>query len=1153
MYKKFTELLFRRNSYVISNLLLKMKLTCLFLIAALLQIQAKTLAQRVTLSVKNAPLSTIISQIKLQTDYDFVYNNATVDNAKPISIDVKKLDLKKALEKCFRDQSFNYSIVNKVILLKPKESPVSARVTESQAQEIKITGTVRDSTSGETLPGVTIGVEGTNIGVITNTQGVFTLNVASAASVLVVTYIGYQRQRIPVNQRTTFEIRLVKTSSQLGEVVVVGYGTRAKGAITGAISTVSAETFENRPLNNTFDALQGAAPGVTVTRQSGQPGSQGYNLQIRGYSSINGNAPLVLVDGIPGELGPLNPADIQDISILKDAAASIYGARAADGVIIVTTKKGKRNGGPPSVNYTLNYGFKEPNYLKKMMNTLQYAEFQNEGLTNVGIQGFPQTVFDNIRNNAAPNLTQGWNYGITSYPGFYGYTDWNDAIFKTSSQQLHNLSVSGGGENNNYLISMGYNRDNGNLNFGENHSDRYNLRLNYDFKLAKNLNFQTRTFLENTLTKTPTMLGNALPNVVRQFPYQPVYNQVGQFYGYQGYENPAQSLNDGGLTKGYFNRIETNFKADYSIVNGLVLTGQAAIRLDNSNSTAITPTFTRYNYVGGVQDIRNTPNNATYANGRVLYRLYQLYADYNKQFGQDHKINITAGSSLEQTDISGQSITGYNFPGNKIFTLNLADRTSVAYSNFTGNLSSQSLNSYFGRFSYSFRNKLIFDVTGRADGSSKFAPDKRWSAVFPSAAIAYNLSEELFIKKLNFFDQLKLRVSWGKMGNQEIGSLGLFDYIPLISVGGVYPLGAPNAGVPGALANAASATRTWETIENKNIGIDMQFLKSKLTFSFDYYNKTNNDMLVGVAVPATFGGTAPSSNQGKLVTKGFEGILTWKDQIKDFRYSIALQLSDNRNKLVELKNTDNFQEGLNTYRKDFPINSYFGYVYTGIIKTQAQLDDYKKLTGIPSRIAIGDAMYKDIDGDGALTAFGDRSKGLAGDLVYLGNTSPRYTYSSNINVGFKQFDLSVFVQGVGKRDIQYTGNIATPNTFFWPSLEYYYNNTWLPTRPDAEYPRNIVGSVGFDDVRGYNYRTSTLTMQNAAYLRFKVITLSYSVPASFASKLKMKSARIYFSGQDLFTISKGTLGGNFDPEDGFRNESTYPLNKVYSLGLDVKF
>ncbi|MBK0378450.1 TonB-dependent receptor [Mucilaginibacter segetis] len=1131
-----------------------MRLTIFLLVVTFFQIKAEVYSQTVTVKANNASLTEVIAQIRKQTKYDFLYNNATIKNAKPITVNAKDQDLKKVLDQCFADQPFEYTIKSHTVLITPRpQMPVQ---NNKIIQKLNITGVVKDSITSETLIGVSVGVEGTNLGTVTDLNGVFHIEVPDASSVLTFSYIGYQTQKVPVNGRANIEVKLVKTDNKLDEVVVVGYGTRAKGAITGAISTVKSDVFENRPVNNSIEALQGAIPGLTITKASGQPGSSTYGFQVRGYSSINGNAPLVLIDGVPGNIGILstiNTNDIAEVTVLKDAAAAIYGARAADGVILVTTKRGGSKTGAPEVTYTGNFGVKTPTYLRQMQNTLQYAEFMDEGLRNVGINGFPQEVFDKIKANAAPDLDQGWNYGVTNYPGFYGYTDWNKVIYKNSTQQLHNIAVSGGGNNSNYLVSVGYNRDNGIVKFGDNKSDRYNIRLNYDFHLSDKISVQTRTNFDNLANVNPTLLGSALTNVTRQFPYQPVYNPLGEFYGYQGYEGPAQYLEQGGTSKDNLSRFATNVKIDYHVLPGLTLTGQTAFRFDYDNYSATNPTITRYNYAGGIQDIRNNPNSAYYSNNKLLNKLYQVYFDYNKGFGQDHKINLTGGASLEQTRNEGQSITGYNFVSNDIFTLNLADRTKAAYANFSGLINNQALGSYFGRLSYSYKNKYILDLTARADGSSKFAPEKRWSAVFPSAAFAYNLSEENFIKSMHTFDLLKLRVSYGKMGNQEIGNLGLYDYIPLISIGGTYPLGSPNAGLPGASASPASSNRTWETIENKNIGIDVSVLRSRLNFSFDYFNKTNNDMLVNIAVPATYGATPPSTNQGKLVTKGFETSVTWKDQVNDFRYSISLQLSDSKNNLVELKNTDSYGEGLVKTRQGYPIYSYFGYVYDGIIKTQEQLDAYKQLQGVPSRISLGDVMYKDVDGDGKLTAFGDKTKGLSGDMVYLGNLTPRYTFSSNINLGYKQFDLSVFLQGVGKRDVIYEGNISRPNTFYWPTLAYYYGKTWTPERPDAQYPRYLPGGLGYDDVAGYDYRASSLTLQNVAYLRFKVITLGYNLPVNIAKAIKMKSARIYLSGQDLFTISKGTLGGNFDPEDGYRNEGTYPFNKVYSLGLNVKF
>lgn len=1145
----------RRPNDNFAKTLLVMKLTIILMTVFLQAYATDGRAQKITLKGSNLPIKKVFSVVERQTGYVVFSNRALLATTQPVTVNAADMPLSDFLTFIFKDQPVSFMIRDKTIVLFEKKV-VPPKVTEEEALPAlpPVFGRVL-GVDGLPLVGATVIVQGTTRSTITASNGSFTIE-SNPGDVLIVSYVGYITQEYNITRETVdagkpITFNMVLADIKADELIVVGYGSRTKGATTGAISKVKSEVFENRPLNNALDALQGAVPGMTITRASGQPGNQGYSLQVRGYSSTNGNQPLVLIDGVLSDFNTINPNDIQQISVLKDAAAAIYGARAADGVILVTTKNGRK--GEPIVDYTANVGVKVPTYLRRIQNTLQYAGFQDEGLRNAGLQGFSQDVFDKIKANAPPDLNQGWNYGVTNYPGFYGYTNWNDVIYKNATQQLHNIAVSGGGENNNYLVSLGYNKDNGNIRFGKNVSDRYNLRFNYSIRLSKKLSLETRSSFENQVTQEPTLLGSALTNVTRQFPYQPVYNQLGQFYGYQGYEQPAQYLTEGGTRKSILSRVNTNLKADYTLINGLKLTGQAAIRFDYLNDKGNTRTMTRYNYTGGIQDIRNNPNSAYYTNRRTLYKLFQVYADYDKQLGVDHRINITAGTSFEETQSEGQTTTGYNFPSNDIFTLNLADRTQVAYANFTGLYEDQALNSYFGRISYSFKRKYILDLTARADGSSKFAPSERWSAVFPSAAFAYNLSEEPFIKNLNVFNALKLRLSWGKTGNQDIGALGLYDYIPLINIGGVYPIGSPNAGVPGAISSPASSNRTWETVRNQNIGIDLQLLKSRLSFSFDYFKKTNENMLVAIAVPATYGGSPPSSNQGRLETKGFETSITWADKINDFRYSISVFLSDSKNKLVELKNSDSYNEGLNRVREGYSMWSYFGYVYEGIIKTQAQLDAYKAIQGVPSRIAIGDAMFRDVDGDGKLTAFGDPSKGLAGDMVYLGNLLPRYTFSSNISVSYKRFDLGIFLQGVGKRNIQYEGALAIPNTFFWPSLEYYYGKTWSPERPDAKYPRYIPGSVGFGDIISHNYHTSSLTMQNMAYLRFKTITLGYNIPERLTRKVWIQSARVYVSGQDIFTISKGTLGGNFDPEDGFRNEGTYPFNKVFSVGLNVKF
>jgi TonB-linked SusC/RagA family outer membrane protein len=1020
------------------------------------------------------------------------------------------------------------------------------------AQQKTITGKVQDEHNNP-LESVSITVKGNpSAGTTTDANGNFSIR-ASANAVIVFEFIGYQKEEVNLKGNSNLNVVLHLSDTKLNEVVVIGYGTKLKGELTGAVSKVDSKAFETRPLTNTMNALQGTLPGVTITRGSGRPGFENYSAQIRGASSVNGSSVLVLIDGIPGDLSLINPNDIADLTVLKDAAASIYGARAADGVIIVTTKKGKK--GAPSVSYSGNYGIKKPQFLKKRTNTLQLAEMYDEGMRNVNQPGVSEEVFEKIRNNAEPDPT-GWLKYLENFPGFYQSHDWIDDVFGTGSQQMHNISISGGGDNNSYLFSAGYQRTEGVFKYGTNHSDRYNLRMNYDFKISNRINIETRTTFENQPTVTPTALGSILYFVNQMGSYVPIYNPLGQLYKYQGgFRNPIQYLQEAGTNKDNAYRLSTNIKGNLKLLNDLLLVGQAGVIVDFIDRKETRPTFAQHNWDGSDFDIVNKPNSALFTNARNVYQNYTAYLDYNKTIAGKHKVNAMAGASREMKTYQNQSITGYNFASNEIFTLNLADRTKTEYANFSGGASDWALQSYFGRLSYSFDRKYLVDFTTRMDGSSKFAKDKRWSALFPSVAVAWNLSEENFIKSLNVFDNLKARLSWGQSGNQEL-SFGNYDYISLISISGTYPMGSPNVGLPGAVSSIASQDRTWETIETRNAGVDFAFLNSRLTGSFDYYIKNNRNMLVNDQLPATLGGSAPTQNIGKLETKGWDLSIGWNDRIGNFRYSVSAMLSDSKNKLIELKGNDAYGEGLIYARKGYSLNSYFGYQFDGIIQNEEQLTAYKQLGNVPANLGVGDVMYRDVDGDGKITAFGETAKGTSGDMVYLGNLLPRYVYSSNISVSYKGFDLSIFLQGIGKRQGIRTGEFAFPFTSVWMQpLEYFYGKNWTPDNPGARYPRIIPGAVGYDEIRNWNWRYSSMRMNNLAYLKLKVLTLAYNLPQDLTRKAKMQNIRVYISGEDLLTFSKDTWNKSFNPEETWErsDEQTYPFSSVISFGLDIKF
>ncbi|MFB2118277.1 SusC/RagA family TonB-linked outer membrane protein [Parapedobacter sp. 2B3] len=1020
------------------------------------------------------------------------------------------------------------------------------------AQQRIVTGQVHDQ-NNLPLAGVSVTVKDKPAtGTATDADGNFSIS-ASVTDILVFEFVGHQKEERKADGTATLRVVLQQLETALDEVIVIGYGTKLKGELTGAVSKVGNETFETRPLTNTMNALQGSLPGVTVTRGSGRPGFENYSMQVRGASSMGGSRVLVLIDGIPGDLNLINPNDIADLTVLKDAAASIYGARAADGVVIVTTKKG--NKGAPSILYSGNYGVKTPQFLKKRTNTLQLAEMYDEGMRNVNQPGVSEEVFNKIRANAEPDPT-GWLKYLENFPGFYQSHDWIDDVFGTGIQQMHNLSLSGGGDYNSYLFSAGYQRNEGIFRHGENHSERYNLRMNYDFKVSDKITVETRTSFENQPTVSPTALGSILYYVNQMGSYVPIYNPLGQLYKYQGgFRNPIQYLREAGTNKDNAYRLSSNVKGNLKLLDDLLLVGQAGVIVDFTDRKETRPTFAQHNWDGSDFDIVNSPNSALFTHAKNVYQNYTAYLDYNKTFAGKHKVNVMAGASRETKTYENQSITGYNFVSNDIFTLNLADRTKTEYANFSGGASDWALQSYFGRLSYAYGGKYLVDFTTRMDGSSKFAKDKRWSALFPSVAVAWNLSEESFIQSMDVFDNLKARLSWGQSGNQEL-NFGNYDYISLISMSGAYPMGTPNVGLPGAVSSIASQSRTWETIETKNAGIDFGFLTNRLTGSIDYYIKNNKNMLVNDQLPATLGGSAPTQNIGKLETKGWDFSIAWNDQIGNFKYRVSAMLSDSKNKLLELKGNDAYGEGLIYAREGYSLNSYFGYQYKGIIQNAEQLAAYKQLGNVPANLAVGDVMYGDVDGDGKITAFGDAANGTQGDMVYLGNLLPRYAYSSTIDLSYKGFDLSIFLQGIGKREGIRTGEFSNPFPSVWMQpLEYFYGKNWTPDNPDAKYPRLVPGAVGYDEIKNWDWRYSSMRMNNLAYLRLKVLTLAYNLPQPFVRKAKMQQIRVYVSGQDLFTFSKGTWNKSFDPEETWErsDEQTYPFNSIISFGLDIKF
>ena len=1132
-----------------------MKYSFFFLFVGLLQAVASTTysqSTKFTFDLQDVTIAEVLSQIENESQFYFTYNVREINPERKVSVHLQENDIHAVMNQLFDGENVNYIIADKhVVLYKDTNQTYQGSVQ----QGITVTGIVTDS-NGDPLPGVNVVIKGTTTGMSSLANGSYSLQIPDGNAILVYSYIGFITKEITVGNQRNINISLMEDMLKIDEIVVVGYGTRVKGALTGSIAKTESKTFETRPVVGTTDALQGALPGVTIIRGSTRPGYDQMDIQVRGYSSMSGAKPLVLIDGIASDLNLLNPGDIENVTVLKDAAASIYGARASDGVILVTTKQGKA--GKPRLSYSGNFGVKIPHFLKDVTTTLQMVEMYNEGKANMGLPLASNEVIDKIKAGAPPD-TRGWVAGWETYPGHYGYHDWTNMIIGTGTQQNHHLSVNGGSDNSTYLFSAGYNRDEGFFKYGEAYSNRYNIAANNSFRNIYNrLNIDTRLQFDSRRTLEPTQTDNVMDHLTKMWRYIPMYNPAGRFYMYEGFQNPAAFMEEAGNRNIRHDRLTFNAKADLKIIEGLKLIGQYGVTLTESQNKSENRAITYYDWDDNIRRTDNVPNSVSYDARYERFSSYTLYLEYNKTLSEKHNINLMAGSSHEEYDSDRKDLTGRNLSSNDLFTMNLSDKTDIRYLTANTYENDWALSSVFGRVGYNYDMKYLIDITLRADGSSKFAPSKRWSALFPAVSAAWNLGNEDFISSLNFFDNLKLRLSWGQSGNQEL-SFGNYDYIPLVSFNNsAYPFGAPTSVMgTGATSSIASQARTWETITTWNTGLDFMVLNSRLSGSIEVYLKKNYDMLVRQELPALLGGNAPTQNIGELETKGFELMLGWRDKAGDFTYGISFMLSDSKNKLVKLLGSDTKAEGLVTAREGYPLYSYFGYKSDGIIKTDAQLAEYKKLTGtVPAQINIGDMSYRDLDGDGKITAFGD--DGISGDMIYLGNRLPRYTYSSTIDLSYKNMDLGLFLQGVGKREVIRTGDFIAPFRWYWfQPLEYFYGKTWTLERPNAEFPRIIEGGRGLDAIHDWNYRFSDSPhrLTNVAYLRIKLITLAYRLPQSFCSTLKVQSIRVYASGQDLITFAKGTWGGMYDPEEGWQrtDANTYPFHKTISFGIDVKF
>lgn len=1004
------------------------------------------------------------------------------------------------------------------------------------AQQLTITGTVTDKTLNEPIIGASVVVEGTTNGMVTDLDGHFSLEV-STGNVLNISYIGYKPQSFRIDgQQRIFQIALVEDSQALDEVVVVGYGTQKKVNLTGSVETVKGDILENRPVRSVTDALQGTVAGLTVQSADGTPGNAS-TFQIRGATSINSAGALVIIDGMPGEINRINPQDIESISILKDAAsAAIYGARAAEGVVLITTKKGSTD--KVKIEYSGNVSHNTPTRIPKSTNALQHALLSNTAFENAGLAVlFPQNAIEAIKDPNTIAIPNGNDWIYTADE------NWISKMFDNQFQQTHNLTISRATDKINYLISGNWLDQNGFFaEYGPDNFDMINLRTNLDVVLIpEKMSLDSRISFSNSSKQYHPQFGAdadgnggwTIPYItfIQAGPNMPVYDPNGNYSRYRMQGNPIQALQEGGKGEQKIQRLDGVFTLSYKPIKGLTLKAVGGATFTTNLKKEWRREYGKYGPNGLISMAagQSGPNRINQTNGNTRYLTGQLLADYNVTIKQ-HEISALGGWSAEHQAYEDLQASRINIIGNELPSMKLG--STEGWNNDVKE-EEWALLSGFMRFNYAFASKYLLEFNFRADGSSRFSQKNKWG-FFPSASVGWRVTEEAFMQNQNIFSNLKLRASYGELGNQN--GLGLYDHIPQYNVAGYYPFGNELAQWA-RMTKLPSEARTWETVVYTNIAADMGFVDNKLNFTFEYFIKKNKDMLVDIEIPQVIGIDVPTGNYGELEVKGWDLSLSWQDRInKDFSYSARFNLSDQKDVLVDYgKDYVDFVAGVDKKTQGYSLGAIFGYETDGYFTSAEEVANSAVINR--SVVSVGDIKYIDQDGDGKISA--------PNDLKYLGTTSPRFVFGLNLGMTWKDFDLSVLIQGVGKRNYYLSRFVTAPFHDTWGNYSFtFHEDYWTPENPDALLPRHYAGN-------GHNYHTSDHWIQNGAYVRLKNLQIGYTLPKSITNKILLDRIRVYVSGDNLCEYSK--MLKDFDPELKSVDGYMYPMTRKYSFGINVTF
>ncbi len=1074
--------------------------------------------------------------------------------------------------------------------------------SSTQAQTGTISGTVIDEL-GDPIVGATVRVRGNKAaGTATDIDGKFTLR-AKKDAVIEVSYIGYNPQTVSVNGRNNLEIHLVPSAQALEEVIVTGYTTQKKESLTSAIAQIKGdEVYKGRGTTNTTTALQGEIPGLTVTRSSTRPGSEGAEMQIRGSYSINGGGPLILIDGQAASMDELNQMDgndIANISVLKDASAAIYGARSAGGVILVTTKRGQL--GKPQITYSGSYsrtvdgiklpltnnsewldmfyqaqyndaqasnpGITDPNEIHNRINWWIFNSFGGTSVSRDPLTGAytpdgqgafkGENLFNALKNGQTLTLQNG-NFIERWGPNNYLL----DFLFGNADTWKHNLSISGGDEKFNYRASFNYSDAQSQLKVAKDGEKKYGARLNADYKPNDIVSFETGMSYDRRDITTPRNDPNGSHGGFMDPWFWAITNENGDAYDTFGYRNPYAYYTQEGKIETNWSTFRANgkVKLDFSKwVKGLSFAATGAyknVRKEISRNKLTTYT---YDWVGTVTHTENP--NSLMEEVSTKWDSYTLgaFGYYNNKFG-GHQVDVMVGITGENEDyknITAGRYKGEIYPGSGLFDLNVfsgGDNNKA-----DGGSNSWAFMSYVADVRYAYNDTYLLSLLGRRDGSSKLTPENRWKN-FYSVSAGWVFTNEKFFNSIvpnSIMNFGKIRYNYGHTGS--INGIGNYESYSTIKTGSYY-FGGSNV-TSMWLDGMRSADRTWESIKSHNAGIDLGFFNNRLRASFDYFEKTNDGMFIDVIFPQVLGATAPKTNNGKLRTRGWEVEVNWRDRIGEVSYNLGFQISDAWTRLLELTNNENIPNaGHNKNRLvNKPLDAIYVFQTDGIFQTQEEVDAYYEMfywnadhSGpkpgniLPApaesgtnRLRPGARKRVDLDGDGVIT---DR------DIYYAGDAAPRLSFGIKAGLQWKGLDFSVFFQGIGNQKVLRSGNLnGAFTTNYVLQNNTYLGNTWTPENPNAKY--TIMSRD--NNFNRFNYHNVDTSVEDSRYIRLKNLVVGYTLPRQWTSKVGVEKFRVYFSGDDLWEWTK--INDGYDPEYGEASNRVFPFCRMLNFGVELTF